>query len=126
MLGRCYDKSLIADEWDNAEAKVQLPDAMRYSFFDKSGPMPLYHENTRGYHRYFMRAKAVLKRGEVKLCVYTKDVSRQGIGLLSPVQLLPLDRVQLQLPNGSEVPLEIARCRRVDQGCFDCGARFAL
>lgn len=126
MLGRCHDNRLIADEWDATEVKVQLPAAVRVAFFDKKGPMPLYYENSRGYHRYFLRAKAVLKCGEVKFGSYTKDVSRQGIGLLSPVQLFPLDRVKLQLPNGSEMHLEITRCRRVDQGCFDCGARFAL
>jgi PilZ domain len=126
MLGCRHDKSLIADEWEAADAHVQLPDALRNEFFNKRGPMPLHHENHRGYHRYFMRAKAVLKRNELRLGCYTKDVSRQGIGLLSPVPLLPLDRVEIHLPNGSVLPLEIARCRRVDRGCFDCGARFAL
>ena len=126
MLGRCHDKSLTADDWDATDAQVQLPEDLRKEFFSKSGPMPLYHENLRGYHRYFVRVKAVLQRDEMKLGCYTKDISRQGIGLLSPVQLLPLDRVQLHLPNGSKLTLEVARCRRVDRGCFDCGARFAL
>lgn len=126
MLGQCYDQSLMADVWEAVEARVQLPVALRSSFFDKSGPMPTHHENNRSYHRYFMRAKAVLKRGDAKLGIYTKDVSRQGIGLLSPVQLMPLDAVELILPDGSQLNLKIARCRRIDRECFECGARFAL
>ena len=88
--------------------------------------MPLHRRERTPLPSVFHAQKAVLQRDEMKLGCYTMDVSRQGIGLLSPVQLLPLDRVQLHLPNGSELPLEIARCRRVDRGCFDCGARFAL
>jgi hypothetical protein len=126
MLGRCHDKCLTADEWEAADAQVQIPDALRKEFFGKSGPMPLHHENHRGYHRYFVRVKAVLQRDEMKLGCYTKDLSRQGIGLLSPVPLLPMDHVQLHLPNGSVLDLEIVRCRRIERECFDCGARFAL
>jgi hypothetical protein len=60
------------------------------------------------------------------LGAFTKDVSRQGIGFLSPVQLLPMEHIGLLLANGTEYALEVSRCRRVDQDCFDCGGRFVL
>ena len=60
------------------------------------------------------------------LGTYTKDVSRQGVGFLSArCSLMPKELVKLRLPT-TELSLEVARCRRLDQGCFDCGARFAL
>ena len=101
---------------DGADAK---------EFFAPKGATPSYYDNKRTYHRYFMRGKAVLKRGTTMLGTYTKDVSRQGVGFLSPVQLMPKELVKLRLAT-TELSLEVARCRRLDQGCFDCGARFAL
>jgi PilZ domain len=124
MLDIAHDKQLIDQLWESAATKVQLSDSLR-QFMEQQGAMPIYHDNRRAYHRYFMRGKAVVLRGDATLAAYTKDVSRQGIGFLSPVQLLPKERVRLRVPK-AQLSLEIARCRRVDQGCFECGARFAL
>jgi hypothetical protein len=126
MLAVSPSEKVIDDAWEAADMIVQLPESLGTRFLEMHGPMPLYHENKRGYHRHYMRGKALLKRGETTLGTYTKDISRKGIGLLSPIQLLPLERVELLLPNGSTLHLEVARCRRVDKNCFDCGARFAL
>ncbi len=71
-----------------------------------------------------MRGKAVLKRSAKLLGVYTKDVSRQGVAFLSPVPLLPKERVKLQLP-AIELSLEVTRCRRIEAACFECGGKFA-
>jgi PilZ domain len=125
VLEARHDPKLIARLWESTDPKVLLP-AHLANFFEPQGAMPVRPDNRRGYHRYFMRGKAILKRNGVMLGSYTKDVSRQGVGFLSPVPLLPLQRVQLQLANGTELHLEVARCRRVDKDCFDCGARFAL
>jgi hypothetical protein len=125
MLEVDNGQALINDLWEAASAKVQLTEPMRKSFFAPKGATPAFYDNKRGYHRYFMRGKAVLKRGTAMFGTYTKDVSRQGVGFLSPVQLLPKELVKLRLPT-TELSLEVARCRRLEQGCFDCGARFAL
>jgi hypothetical protein len=117
------DRNMIAEAWENADLTAQLPGSI-VSFMTKQGPVPVYHDEKRSFHRHYMRGKAILKRGDMTLGVYTKDVSRQGIGLLSPVQLLPLERVVLTLPNGSTQQLELARCHRVGKDCFDCGTRF--
>lgn len=117
--------TLIEELWENATTKVQLPEPMRQSFFDVRGAEPIHLDNRRGYHRYFMRGKAVLKRNRAVLGAYTKDLSREGIGFLSPVPLLPKERVMLQVA-ARELSLEVTRCRRVDPACFECGARFTL
>jgi PilZ domain len=125
MLDINHDEQLIDELWESAATKVSLSDSFRKLFFASHGAMPMFHDNRRAYHRYFMRGKAVVLRGDASLAAYTKDVSRQGVGFLSPVQLLPKERVKLRLPK-TQLSLEIARCRRVEPGCFECGARFAL
>jgi hypothetical protein len=117
--------SVIADLWETAEPKTRLPE--QYEAFAASrGPTPLHFDSRRAYHRYFLRHKAILQRQDASFGVYTKDVSRQGIGILTPMQLLPKERVQLRLPSGVQYQLEVARCRRVDVGCYECGTRFVL
>jgi hypothetical protein len=67
-----------------------------------------------------------LTRKDAVVGGYTKDVSRQGIGFLSPVQLMPLEQIEVHLPNGARYRLEVARCQRIEAFCYDCGAKFVL
>ncbi len=118
-------KNLMDELWDATSAKVELSDFMKRSFFAARGAAPVFHDNSRSYHRYFMRGKGVLKREKAMLGVYTKDVSRQGIAFLSPVPLLPKESVKLRV-RAAELTLEVTRCRRIEAACYDCGGRFIL
>jgi hypothetical protein len=125
MLELDNGQKLMDELWQATASRVELRDAARQAFFAVHGAGPLYYDNRRIYHRYYMRGKAVLKRGTSMHGTYTKDVSRQGVGFLSPVPLLPKERVKLRTA-AAELSLEVTRCRRVDPGCFECGAKFAL
>jgi hypothetical protein len=125
MLEIDNGQKLMEDLWESTSTKVELPDSLRKSFFAARGPESVYHDNKRTYHRYFMRGKAVLKRGQTMIGSYTKDVSRQGVAFFSPVPLLPKERVKLRVP-AAELSLEVTRCRRIEPNCFECGAKFAL
>jgi hypothetical protein len=125
MLEFDNGQKLMHDLWDSTATKVDLPASLRSAYFGAQGPAPLYHDNRRSFHRYYMRGKAVLKRGPSMIGTYTKDVSRQGVAFLSPVPLLPKERVKLRVPT-AELLLEVTRCRRLDPKCFECGAKFAL
>ena len=125
MLELDHGQKLMNDLWEATPSKVELPDSLRPRFFEVKGPVPLFHDNRRTYHRYFMRGKAVLKRGTSLIGTFTKDVSRQGVAFLSPVQLMPKERVTLRVP-AAELSLEVTRCRRLDPKCFECGARFSM
>ena len=125
MLEFDHGQKIMNDLWETTAAKVELPDSLGSTYFGVQGPEPLFHDNRRSYHRYFMRGKAVLKRGASMIGTYTKDVSRQGVAFLSPVPLLPKERVKLRVP-ATELSLEVTRCRRLDPKCFECGAKFAL
>ncbi len=117
-------QKLMDELWAGTAEKV-CPDALEKDFFAKRGPAPIVGFNQRAYHRFFMRGKAVLKRGSTMLGTFTRDVSRQGVGFLSPVQLMPKERVSLRLAV-TELQLEVARCKRIAKGCYECGARFSM
>jgi hypothetical protein len=125
MLELDNGQNLMNELWNATPQKLQLSAALKQEFFSVSGAGPVYFDNQRVYHRYYMRGKAVLKRGEAMIATYTKDVSRQGVAFLSPVPLLPKERVRLRVP-AAELGLEVTRCRKIEPGCFECGARFAL
>jgi hypothetical protein len=125
MLEVDYGQKLMSDLWDATPTKLVLTEAAQRDFFAARGPEPVRHDNKRSYHRYYMRGKAVLKRGQSMIGIYTKDVSRQGIAFLSPVSLLPKERVKMRLA-AAELSLEVTRCRRVDTAHYECGARFTL
>jgi hypothetical protein len=125
MLEVSDDHEVVNRLWETTPTKVQVPEPLRGDFFQRRGPMPVFPDNKRTYHRYFLRGKAVLIRRDAAIGTFTKDVSRHGVGFLSPVQLMPTERIELRVPT-AKLTLEVARCRRISQGCFDCGGRFVL
>lgn len=125
MLEIDNGQKLMEDLWETTTAKVELSESLKQRFFAAHGAGPTCYDNKRSYHRYHMRGKAVLKRGTSMIGTYTKDVSRKGVAFLSPVPLLPKERVKLRVP-AAELSLEVTRCRRLEPSCFECGAKFAL
>ena len=116
-------ETLIALLWKQVELKTRLPDDYT-DFFAQHGPTRGRYSSRRLFHRFHFRVKAILDRDGILLGVYTKDLSRHGVGLLSPMELCIGDKVRLRLPNGSNYMLEIVRCASIDDRCFDCGGRF--
>jgi PilZ domain len=125
MLDLSHERNLIVDFWESTATKARLPEPEN-SYLAPQGAMPVSPGNKRAYHRFYLRGKALLKRQGSFLGIYTKDVSRRGIGFLSPVQLLPKEHVHLHMPGAKELMLEVTRCRRLDESCFDSGGKFVL
>ncbi|MEX0611900.1 MAG: PilZ domain-containing protein [Pirellulales bacterium] len=125
MLDLSQEQNLIDVAWEKVELKTRLPENME-DFFDQLGLMPHRSGCRRAYQRFFMRAKAILRWQDTVLGVYSADASRQGIRFLSPVALLPKQRARIRLPNTKEFQIEIVRCHRMDEACYDCGAVFVL
>lgn len=127
MLELSNEQRLMEKLWASAEARLELPAHMAEQFFQFQGPMPQGHfDNRRSYHRFYLRDRAILTRKDSTLGVCTTDVSRQGIGFLTPVQLLPKEQVQLLLTSGIEYDLQITRCRRRGDSFFECGGKFVV
>lgn len=125
MLDISDDQSLMQLAWEKVELKPNLPEELK-DFFDQHGAMRARPGCRRAYHRFYLRGRAILQRQEAYLGVYTADASRQGLRFLSPVQLLPKERCRIRLPKTKEFQIEIVRCCRMSEGCYECGAMFVL
>jgi hypothetical protein len=125
MLELTHDQNLLDDVWEKVELKTRLPENMD-GFFDQIGLMPHHSGCRRAYQRFFFRAKAILRWNDTLLGIYSADASRGGVRFLSPVALLPKQRARIRLPSTKEFQIEIVRCTRVDEACYDCGAVFIL
>jgi PilZ domain len=125
MLDLSNDESVMQLAWDKVELKVSLPDEMK-DFYDQHGAVPARPGCRRAYLRFYLRGKGILQRNNTYLGVITADASRQGLRFLSPVQLLPKERCRIRLPKTKEFQIEIVRCHRVEEGCYECGAMFVL
>jgi hypothetical protein len=126
MLGVSDETDVVESLWNSAQTRVQLPSLTAQHFFEATGPMPNHHGSQRSFHRFLMRSKAVLIQGDKVYAAYTTDVSRQGIGFLSPKQLMPKERWTLRLPGGAEYNVQVTRCRLESEHCFACGGRFTI
>lgn len=125
MLGVSDEQGVISLAWEKVDLKTSLPQEMQ-DFFDRTGPMPVQHGCRRAYQRFYIRGKAILRHKESYLGVYTVDASRQGLCFLSPVQMFPKERCGIRLPKTKEFQVQVVRCRRLDEGCYECGAMFVL
>jgi len=125
MLGLSDEQNVIALDWEKVDLKTNLPDELR-DFFDRAGPMPPQHGCRRAYQRFYIRGKAILNYQDSSLGVYTVDASRQGLCFLSPVQIFPKERCRIRLPKTKEFQIQVVRCHRIDEGCYECGAMFVL
>jgi len=125
MLDISNGEGVMQTTWDKVELKANLPDEMK-GFYDQHGAVPARPGCRRAYLRFFLRGKGILQRKDTYLGVLTADASRQGLKFLSPVQLLPKERCRIRLPKTKEFQIEIVRCRRIEEGCYECGAMFVL
>jgi hypothetical protein len=125
MLDISAEQTLVDLAWDKVEVKTRLPENMD-DFFDSLGLVPHRSGCRRAYQRFFIRGKAILRWQETNFGVYSADASRQGVRFLSPVEIRPKERARIRLPNTKEFQIEIVRCHRMDECCYDCGAIFVL
>lgn len=125
MLNVIEDESIATFDWSKVELTTKLP-ARLDDFFERHGMTPNQHSSRRVFHRFFLRSKAIVRRNGIALGCYSVDASRSGIAFLSPVEMELKERVSIRLPKTKEFQLEVARCRRLDDGCYECGAVFVL
>jgi hypothetical protein len=115
------------------QCDVELP-VDPESFFGKSGMMPAQNDERRRYPRFYFRHEALLKiqstlpafpRQASLKRILTRDISRQGVGLLVDQQFFPKERFLLILPNVWTRLIEITSCRKLSAHSFEVGARFS-
>jgi hypothetical protein len=123
MLDLGHEQNVSDAAWEALELTARIPASIP-DFFERKGPTPTRVGCRRAYRRFYLRGRAILRCDSKLLGVYTVDASRKGIRFLSPIQLLPKLHVWLQLPDVQEFEIEIVRCCRREERCYDCGAIF--
>jgi hypothetical protein len=121
MLVSAHEKSL-SEEWATLTSRTELP--VSWDVYVRGREEPLVPQSKRRFARATLRTIAILKHGESVHAVYTKDLSRLGIGFLAPLNLLPRQQIRLSLPSRRDLPMRVTRCRRLGPRCFECGATF--
>jgi len=56
--------------------------------------------------------------------VVIRDVGRGGVGFLHSQQLYPSERLRLVFPDLKTHYIEVVRCRKLGDQCFEVGAQF--
>lgn len=83
------------------------------------------NDSRRRYRRVRVTGRALAIRGDDRYGVITIDISPIGIGFLSPVQLLPKEKILLCFEPAEQLVLEIRRCIRTEGTTYSCGGNFA-
>ncbi|MCO6043512.1 PilZ domain-containing protein [Aeoliella sp. ICT_H6.2] len=123
MLGGCDQVQLTVPAWEALPDRARLPEVPA-AYLDKEGPMPVMPESRRNYHRLYLRTPAVLLYHDQFYAAYLSDLSRSGVGLFSPVQLLPVSDIQIWMADGQSLKLRTKNCVRLESCCYRCGAEF--
>jgi hypothetical protein len=116
----------LAHDWDRTELQAQLPPNELEDFCEPVGMMTRQSNCRRSYPRFFVRGKAILRWQGRTLGIYSADASRGGVRFLSPIELVHGARATIRVPNTKEFQIEIIRCQRINDNCYDCGAVFSL
>jgi len=131
MLEHDGARQAIGEILDRLECKVELPSS-REEFFEPTGRLPTIPGDRRRYPRHYLRAVAALQCRQTFAAlprpaawhkVYTKDISRCGLAFLHSQQLFPRERMRIILPDGQPRIIEVLRCRRIQERCYEIGAR---
>ncbi|PHS17429.1 MAG: hypothetical protein COA78_03000 [Blastopirellula sp.] len=123
MLEISNETTITPEMFERLPCKVNLPEQWD-NFFDHSGKIPTNFNDQRQFPRFYLRSKAISKLDGQLDCIYIKDISRNSVAFLHYDQMFPLKRPVIMLPNGTQRQAVIIRCRRIQQGCFECAAKF--
>lgn len=105
--------------------KIELP-AEWHDFFEERGPISSHSLDKRRHQRMRVRAAGLLwfdeplpafPRPAGPIGIYTRDLSRQGLGIVAPLQLYPEEKIRVLLPT-FWVELRAVRSRRITATCY--------
>jgi hypothetical protein len=110
--------------WSSLPQRAALTQEMRGEQA-RRGLTPAAPGDRRRHPRFYFWRRAILVRGADRTyAAFTMNLSKSGLRVLSPEQIFPCERVQLILEMDKEFALEIRRCRRLAENCYECGAKF--
>ncbi len=126
----------LAKACDEASSDLQCNILIPREFlaiFQKEGSLPTVMDDQRRFPRYHYHMRAVLHyrqtlpavpRGNERYIVLTKDISRGGLSFLHEQKLFPRERMVIEIASERKIDIEIARCIKHNDRCFEIGATF--
>jgi hypothetical protein len=114
------------------QCEIQLPSSWQDELA-QAGRAPTRYDERRRHLRYHFRVCGALEYRQTFPAlprpngwhqVFTKGLSRGGLSFLHSEQLFPRERMRILLPGQEISCVEIAWCARVQERCFQIGARF--
>ncbi len=133
MLSRDHATDDAASLIDSFPCEVEIPARLKDNF-ERTGYVMSDQERRRRFPRFHCRGEKkraglqyqstlpALPRENSWHNVYLNNISRGGLSFLHSEALYPREQMQMLLPNGKMVSVEIVYCRRVDRRCYDLGA----
>ena len=112
-------------------SKVQLPSGFG-DMLRRRGNLPASVREQRAHVRRYFPGRAILEFRETNqviprpdgfATVFTRDISRGGLGLLSHCELYPGEHVIIWMRTG-RIVCQVTRCIRRGPSCFEVGAVF--
>ncbi len=98
-------------------------------YFDVRGETASFKGDVRNNQRMMIRTYGAMwfeqslpfcDRSSEPVGVYSRDFSRNGVGLLAPFELYPEERIQIALP-AFWVQVLVVRARRITSHCYEIG-----
>lgn len=109
---------------------IQVPRALLEGY-QGSGPTKTTMSEQRRYVRFLHLTRGILRysqtfpsigRSSGLHSVLITNVSKCGVGLLNGEQLFPSERMNLWMLGRGVFPVTIARCRKINERCYEIGA----
>ncbi len=119
-----FSRLIESVQWD-----IELPRDWT-DYFEHRGETSSFNGDVRTNKRMMVRTYGVMwiveslpfcHRSAEPIGVYSRDFSRHGVGLLTPFQLFPEERIRVVLP-AFWVELLVVRARRITSKCYEVGA----
>jgi hypothetical protein len=123
MLGFNLSASVNDQLWNALPTRTKLPlDERDYLAGNDRTVDP--HDARRRFRRVSVRGRAAMRHKDQYFGVYTIDVSPMGLSFFGPRQLFPKEVVELTIEEYDKLTVEIRRCRRTGEDCYQCGGVF--
>lgn len=113
--------------------RLRIPEAVMASLRARQGMVPPAGD-MRQFPRRQVLSQAVVEyrdglpahpRQPLRHKVIVADLSRCGLRFLHSEQLFPGELAIVQIASGKQMCLEVARCRKIADSCYEVGARFS-
>ncbi|MDA7979596.1 MAG: PilZ domain-containing protein [Pirellulales bacterium] len=117
---------------EEVDCRIRLPEKWAGTFFvERGGVQPTAYDERRRHVRVEVRTRAILhiqksmpciSRRRVTHQIYTRNISRSGVGFLHSEQLYPCELCEIWLPD-QKAMIEVVHCRYLGECCYAIGAQ---